>query len=938
MSSAQVGTMLRQIRKLADARHDHEAADHLLLERFANDRDEAAFAALLRRHGSMVLGVCRSVLHDHHDAEDAFQATFLLLAQKAGSIHRQEAVSAWLYRVAYHLAVRAQARAARRRVVEKRAVTMPSADPVLDMSLREVRRVLFEELENLPEQYRTPLVLCGLEEKTVEEAAGLLGWTRWAVKGRLQRGRELLRARLRRRGLELSSGLCAVALAVDTASAQVSTTLADATLRAVAQVAGDGSVAGGAVSAQVAALVQGASKTMFCSKAKIATVLLVALSIVATTLGVAWHRAAADQPPRQTQADRPRNKGDQPLPAAKAKAEGEARVEVRGRVLGPDGKPVAGAKLYLGESSPGGPAPAEQAKSGPDGRFRFTVPRSALEKSPCQVMAVATGHGCDWVAVGPAKAELTLRLVKDVPVRGLILDPDGKAVAAARLRVTGLSAPKGDDLAGYLEAVRKEDYRYAFARDWSGPLPGQPAVLTTGADGRFQLAGVGRERIVRLHVEGPAIATADLEVMTRLAKTVEAGGRRVHGASFDYVAVASRPIRGVVRDKDTRKPLAGVSVGVASLGGYIYYYEPQWMTVTDKEGRYELLGLAKSAIYVLAAKPPKGQLYFQRQAEIRDTAGLAPLTADIDMVQGLTVRGKVTDKATGKPVAHARVQYEPDYRNPHINTKVAGRWSPQSEATTGADGSYALTVLPGPGFLHVTAPKRDEYAPPVVTPREWKEVLKLPLPQSMAAIGANAAWMPFGGHRYNAMVLLNPGPKDKALVKDVALERTRERKGRVLGPDGKPLTGVTVSGLGPGGVVKGAEFIVRGLNPRAPAGWPLIFHHKGKNLGFFLKELPAEKADPFTVQLQPCGSVSGRIVDQDGEPVAEARSSGGVAGRGWIALEVTTDKNGRFHAKGLVPGLGYWILRPKVAATLLVQFKVEPGKHKDLGDIKLNDN
>ena len=105
-----------------------------------------------------------------------------------------------------------------------------------------------------------------------------------------------------------------------------------------------------------------------------------------------------------------------------------------------------------------------------------------------------------------------------------------------------------------------------------------------------------------------------------------------------------------------------------------------------------------------------------------------------------------------------------------------------------------------------------------------------------------------------------------------------------------------------------------------------------------LKELPPEKADPFTVQLQPCGSVSGRIVDQDGEPVAEARCSGGIAGRGWIGLEITTDKNGRFHAKGLVPGLGYMIFRPKVAATLLVQFTVEPGKHKDLGDIKLNDN
>src|SRR5215468_11224498 len=113
MSSAHVGAVLSYIRKLAADRNDLELPDHQLLECFATHRDEAAFAALLRRHGPMVLGVCQSVLHNLHDAEDAFQAAFLLLAQKAGSIHRREAVSGWLYRVAFRLAVDAQADAAR---------------------------------------------------------------------------------------------------------------------------------------------------------------------------------------------------------------------------------------------------------------------------------------------------------------------------------------------------------------------------------------------------------------------------------------------------------------------------------------------------------------------------------------------------------------------------------------------------------------------------------------------------------------------------------------------------------------------------------------------------------------------------------------------------------------------------------------------------------
>ena len=163
---------------------------------------------------------------------------------------------------------------------------------------------------------------------------------------------------------------------------------------------------------------------------------------------------------------------------------------------------------------------------------------------------------------------------------------------------------------------------------------------------------MGRERVVRLHLEGPAIATAELDVMTRAAEKVG----NLHGASFDYLTVASRPVRGVIRDKDTRTPLAGVSVTVR---------DNTWCkAVTDKEGRYELLGVAKAAHYYLDLKPAAGQLYFQRMAGVQDKPGLEALTADVELVRGtVTVRGKVTDNATGKPVVGARVVYRPFYGN-----------------------------------------------------------------------------------------------------------------------------------------------------------------------------------------------------------------------------------------------------------------------------------
>jgi RNA polymerase sigma factor (sigma-70 family) len=329
MSSAQVGALLRHIRQLAAIRSDEQASDQQLLERFATLRDEAAFAALLQRHGSMVLGVCRSVLRHQHDAEDAFQAVFLVLAQKADSIHRREAVSGWLYRVAYRLAVRAKVSASRRRVHEQRVAALPTADPVPDMSLRELRDVLNEELRRLPEQYRAPLVLCALEEKSLEEAARLLGWSKGAVKGRLQRGRERLRQRLHRRGLDVSAGLLTVALWAGSASAQVPESLAASTLRAALHLVAGERLMAGAVSANVAALVQGATPTMCFGKIKVAIILVLAVGLSVVGLGTLYHRDLTAQ-----------QAGAAPEPTAKPAAPVEKAAKdsltIRGRVPSPN--------------------------------------------------------------------------------------------------------------------------------------------------------------------------------------------------------------------------------------------------------------------------------------------------------------------------------------------------------------------------------------------------------------------------------------------------------------------------------------------------------------------------------------------------------------------------------------------------------------------------
>jgi RNA polymerase sigma factor (sigma-70 family) len=209
MTSANSQRLLQHIRRLAGDR-ETVTPDSELLRRYLALRDESAFAALMRRHGPMVFAVCQSVLRQHADAEDAFQAAFLILARKADSIRHSEGLGGWLQRVAYHVALKARAANARRQARETQAASRliaPSSTD--DLSWGEVREILHAELAALPERFRAPLVLCYLEGLTQEEAGQRLGWSATTVKGRLQRGREKLRRRLERRGIALTAALAA---------------------------------------------------------------------------------------------------------------------------------------------------------------------------------------------------------------------------------------------------------------------------------------------------------------------------------------------------------------------------------------------------------------------------------------------------------------------------------------------------------------------------------------------------------------------------------------------------------------------------------------------------------------------------------------------------------------------------------------------------------
>jgi RNA polymerase sigma factor (sigma-70 family) len=288
MANQSASPLLAFIRRIAVLRTPCDLTDGELLQRFAVQDDQWAFAALMHRHGPMVLGVCQSILQNVQDAEDAFQATFLVLVHKSRAVVKPDSVASWLHGVAYRLALKARAEAARRRTHEKQAVTAPTREPQEEVIWRDLRPILHEEVARLPERYRLPVVLCYLEGKTNEEAAQLLGWPKGTVQSSLARARERLRARLARRGLALTSALLGTLLLQKAASAAVSAALAENTLKAALLfAAGPGAVS--VIAAPVLAYVEGMLQATLVAKLKFPAVLLLVLAAAGTGTGVFVH-------------------------------------------------------------------------------------------------------------------------------------------------------------------------------------------------------------------------------------------------------------------------------------------------------------------------------------------------------------------------------------------------------------------------------------------------------------------------------------------------------------------------------------------------------------------------------------------------------------------------------------------------------------------------
>jgi RNA polymerase sigma factor (sigma-70 family) len=933
MGNGQLRTVVHYLRCVAET--GGAPTDAELLHAFAARRDESAFGALLRRHGPLVWNVCRHVLGHEQDAEDAFQATFLALARGAGTIREGAAVGSWLHGVALRVSLRARRDAARRRVREREAASMPRRNEPADPSWREVAQSLHEEVQALPEKYRAPFVLCVLQGESLAEAARQLGWKEGTVSGRLTRARQELRERLTRRGVELTALLGAASLA---RAAAPPARLVASTLRAA-----------------VASLLRGVTRAVLTPRRTLPTALLLLTLCGSAAVGLLARGAGpAKAPPKGTA-------GDAAAPAERER--GPATLVLRGRVLSPEGKPVRGAGLYLLDFHAGPEAPKLRATTTADGRFRFTLARKEITLPPhwwrnpwnhVFLCAVADGYGPALGALGsPAGAkEHALRLAEDVVVRGRVLDLEGRLVPGATARVVGLGVPKGKDLTAFVDALRAGEYAYAAETEHLTVLEHLPGLAklfppaVADRSGRFRLKGVGRERLAIVVLSGPTVETQQVRVRTRPGKTIRrpvwknAPGSGTltftyHGPTFDYVAGPTTAVVGVVRDRDTGKPIAGATVTGGTLVDHWRQSSDYVQARTDKEGRYRLVGLPRGGGNFVKVRGPAGRRYLPVWGvDVPAARGLESITLAVELKEGVRIRGRVTDRSTGKPV-RAEVVYYPLADNPHC--KDAPGLHPRVE--TDEDGTFEFVGLPGRGVVAVRG-----------TGDRW--VWGVGAERFKAGFRGNLPTRPLCHPRdYHALAEVNPAKGSASLECEVLLDPGRTLSGTVLGPDGKPLAGARLCGL------RGfcspywertpqptAQFTAYGFKEGRLRN--VLAVHEGRRLAGSLLVRGTEKG-PLVIRLAPWGAARGRLVDADGQPRAGVNLSLRPVGddlfdpQAGVPLDgpwLRTDRDGKFRADGLVPGLKYtlrvWDNPVVIGGTVFKDLRVKAGQTRDIGDVR----
>jgi RNA polymerase sigma factor (sigma-70 family) len=941
MPHVELGTLLRHLRTLAGSAPAADDSDGQLLERFVARQDEVAFAALLQRHGPMVLAVCRRHLASEHDAEDAFQATFLVLARKAASIRRPDSVAGWLHGVAHRTAVKLRSATAVRRRHEAQARPATPDDPLQAITLRELEMLLDAEVRRLPPRYREPFVLCCLQGQSKPAAARALGWKEGTVSGNLARARDLLRGRLTRRGITLSGGLAAVWLGEGTAGAALPTALTAATLQAAVSRAAGTSTA--------ATLADGVVRSLGLGKLKTAALLMLLAGLLATGGVLAYQANRIIPPPDQAKpaadlADAAGPDVNQPAPeyeAAPLPNEPRRLLSASGQVVDSQGKPVVGAAVYLREwahmraiqfvDKKGIQDILAQTTTDAQGRFAFKdVPALRWPDGernvgvywfPWEVLVIAPGHGLAWKQLTPhnQRQPLTLILPAEARFEGRVLGSGGKPLAGAQVKVQEI---------GPLDQRPHENIGTPCYLDlqWS-QLP--PPVRTDG-EGRFVLRNLPPNRRVTItldaayHLHDYVYAATTREPQPKVVERTyshENGVQKehvrelpAHTAPFSVTLRPAHRVRGQVVLADDGKPVAGAWVGLISPEGY---HEVR----TDRGGRFDFDGCrpGEYELYVLA---PTNAEYLS----LRDTLTIPAERAEVERVvrvqRGTAVRGRVVDEQSGQGIPGVQLQAR---RKAAPGEEAFGGGPIVGLAQTGPDGRFQVHVPSGKRRL-VLAGSVPGYL--ISDPNYGRESDLDP--------------------RYVQSVDVRPNQPPAEVA--FRLNRGLVLTGRVLDPEGKPVGGAQVrtqhkaqerlwsamvytdaqGHFTLGGLTAGQQYVLDVTVAKRPILARVV-----------VPTVKNQKPAPLEIRLEPAATLALRVVDENGKPVPDAVVDfqlpvGDDRNSFWIITDFA-DGNGRFNIPCLLPNVDYTLIvwAPGYTGTDRQRVRAEPGQTCNLGDVAI---
>jgi len=550
----------------------------------------------------------------------------------------------------------------------------------------------------------------------------------------------------------------------------------------------------------------------------------------------------------------------------------------------------------------------------------------------------------------------------DVPIRGRIVDLEGRPITGVTVTTGSFLVPKSGDLSAWLEAVRRGEPPWVAARhiDWNQKAPAAAQhEATTDADGRFQLDGLGAERVVSLTLQGGRITATTIDVATREMAPIPARGFRnqhgpgfesIYGAEFTYTSVLSRPIEGLIKDAKTGQPLVGTDVRSYRFAGSDYVGTMTLRTKTDAQGRFRLTGMPKGKGNKLIVVPTDDQPYLVQEIEVPDPMGAGPVSVEAALPRGVWIEGTLTEKANGKQVPGAWLHYMPFLANTYAQAHPSfGRDGNsdnsdiQDRYQTKADGSFRLVGLPGRAI--VGAVVHD------------KAYLQGTGSESIA--GLNKA-----GHFETFHCPIPPGKLWPTVMKEIdpAADATSVRidlqvtsglsvRLRVVDAEGKPVTGSSTRGLAGRSSYEreplaGADANVTKL--QADEERIVVVLLPVRKIGKAVKVRKGDDAGgPVVARLEPLATLAGRVVDAGGNPVPGATVRPDLLPGGDFSLslaQVATDRHGRFLVPEVPAGCDYGLavespggIRERRFA-FLKKASVKPGETTDVGEIRFKND